>query len=450
MSKFCDITTITVKAGKGGNGSSHFRREKYIDKGGPDGGDGGRGGDIILKANENLNTLIDFHTKKRFLATDGGNGQKKLMHGADGTDLLLEVPVGTLITTADNARQLADLKKHGEEFLLARGGRGGLGNAHFKSSTNQTPTFAEMGEEGEEMRVTLELQLVADVGIIGIPSAGKSTLISRISNSKPKIADYPFTTLIPNLGLVDVSRFDRHQHQSFVVTDIPGLIAGAHQGRGLGHEFLRHVSRNHILLHLLDCTSPDPVDDFRTINRELELYSKKLSLKTQVLAINKIDVCTTKDLQKLIKKFERSFPGLKGKIHTISAVSGENIDTLVLELAARISELKNQQAKILPEDNSILPEKLPAARRRNTVTVKFVRKKFDAARKKMKSIWDVHSERFEQVVQMTDLNETEGRERVYHFLDRLGITNQLRKRGAQPGDRIRIGGAGGKEIIIRQ
>lgn len=449
MNKFCDITEILVKAGKGGDGSSHFRREKYIDKGGPDGGDGGRGGDILLRANENINTLIDFHTKKRFSAPNGGNGQKKLMHGADGTDLFLEVPVGTIVISRADSSVLADLKKHGQEFLLAKGGRGGLGNAHFKSSTNQIPTFSEKGEPGEELKVKLELKLVADVGIIGVPSAGKSTLISRISNSRPKIADYPFTTLVPNLGMVNMGKFDKRQHDSFVVTDIPGLIAGAHQGRGLGHQFLRHVSRNHLLLHLVDCTSQAPLSDYRTINRELNLYSPQLASKKQIVVINKIDAVPARQLSALIKKFERAFPALKGEIRSISAVTGQNIDRLVLDLYAMVTAHR----KSLAPENEVSGEEslqLQPARRINKISVRFVRKKFDVARNKMKNIWDVHCERFEQVAQMTDIEHLEGRERIYHFLDRLGITNELRKRGAQPGDRIRIGGAGGKEITMRQ
>lgn len=448
MSKFCDITEITVKAGRGGNGSSHFRREKYIDKGGPDGGDGGRGGDIILKANENLNTLIDFHTKKRFTASSGGNGQKGLMHGANGDDLVLEVPVGTLVYGTDNNKVMADLKLHGQETLIAKGGRGGLGNAHFKSSTNQTPTFSESGEDGEVLKAKLELQLVADIGIIGIPSAGKSTLISRISNSRPKIADYPFTTLIPNLGVVDMRLFDKHNHFSFVVTDIPGLIEGAHQGKGLGHEFLRHVSRNHILLHLIDCTSADPLSDYETINKELSLFDKNLGKKTQVLVINKIDTFTKKDLQTLIKKFERRFPALKKQIFSISAVTGEGLDQLMFSLSEKIQHLHQDlltSGKTESEETILKP-----ARRNNQIVIKFVRKKIDLGTRRAKAIWDIYSERFEQVADMTDLDNPEGKERVYHFLDRLGIKNELRKRGAQPGDRLRIGGPGGKEIRMRQ
>lgn len=448
MSKFCDITEITCIAGNGGNGASHFRKEKYIDKGGPDGGDGGRGGDIIFQANENLNTLIDFHTKKKFQAVNGGNGQKKLMHGADGEDLVLEVPVGTIVYDKKDGSTIADLNENLQEALIARGGRGGLGNTHFKSSTNQAPTFAENGENGEKLVVKLELKLVADIGIIGIPSAGKSTLISRISNAKPKIADYPFTTLIPNLGVVDMRKFDTHGHFSFVVTDIPGLIEGANEGKGLGHEFLRHISRNNILLHLLDCTSEDIVKDFDVINEELIKYDESLSKKAQIIAINKIDTIDEKTTDSLEKKLLKAHPEIKNSVFTISAVTGENVDKLVFHIADLIKEIRAKNEK--KKATKSLDKKPISVRRKNTVEVKFVRKKFEAKSKKEKQIWDVYSERFEQVANMTEFSDPEGLERVYHFLDRLGIKHMLRKKGAQPGDRIRIGGPGGKEIRMRE
>jgi GTP-binding protein len=449
MSKFCDITVIKVLAGTGGNGSSHFRREKFIDKGGPDGGDGGRGGDIIFKANENENTLIDFHTKKQFRAGDGENGQKALMHGADGEDLYLVVPVGTTIYNNQTGQVLADLTKHDQEIIIAQGGRGGLGNAHFKSSTNQTPTFAEQGDKGQELELQMELKLVANVGIIGIPSAGKSTLISRISNSRPKTADYPFTTLIPNLGVVDMRLFDKHQHYSFVVTDIPGLIEGAHEGKGLGFEFLRHVSRNQILIHLLDGTSPDPVNDYKIINDELKKYDVSLAQKEQLVVINKIDALPQEEIQKLVKKLERGRPKLKNKIHTISAVTGENLAQLMYEVAEKVKQY--QQAEFREEENNeSIGVVLQPGEKRRKFEVRFVRKKIDVQNQKTRRVWDVLSPRWEQVVNMTDLEDREGIERVYHFMERLGIKNELRKRGAQPGDRIRVGGVNGKEILFRQ
>lgn len=447
MSKFCDLTIVKCEAGSGGNGSSHFRREKYIDKGGPDGGDGGRGGDIIFEADENINTLIDFHTKKKFVAEEGGNGQKSHMHGADGQDLILPVPVGTIVYDDATAQVIADLNTHGQRAIVAKGGRGGLGNSHFKSSTNQAPTFAENGEPGQKRQLKLELQLVANVGIIGIPSAGKSTLISRISNSRPKIADYPFTTLIPNLGVVDMRTFDKHDHFSFVVTDIPGLIEGAHQGKGLGHEFLRHVSRNQFIIHLLDATSPDPLTDYETINKELALYDQKLAQKTQLVVINKIDAVEKSDLTKLIKKIEKKYPNLKKQIFTISAVTGTNLEKLMFYTA---EEVKKHQATVEARNPIDKEMVLFASKANKKVEVVFVRKRIDPVTKKTRRLWDVFSDRFEQVVVMTNFEDREGIERVYHFMERLGIKHQLRQKGAQPGDRIRVGGAGGKEILMRQ
>lgn len=448
MSKFCDITVIKCVAGTGGNGSSHFRREKYIDNGGPDGGDGGRGGDIVFQADENINTLIEFHTKKHYKAEEGGNGQKKLMHGADGEHLILIVPVGTLVYDNTKKDLIADLKTHGQQTLIVKGGRGGLGNAHFKSSTNQAPTFAEHGEPGQKMEIKMELKLVANVGIIGIPSAGKSTLISRISNARPKIADYPFTTLVPNLGVVDMRSFDKHDHYSFVVTDIPGLIEGANEGKGLGHQFLRHVSRNQLLIHLIDATSTDPVNDYQVINNELEKYDKDLAAKEQIVVINKIDAITEEELQDLIKKFEKKFPKLKKNIHTISAVVGDNLKKLMYAVADKVKQHQHSQLQNQHLDDQI--GLIKPAIRKNKIEVKFIRKKIDPRTGRGKTTWDIHSERFEQLVNMTDLDAPEGLERVYHFLERLGIKSLLRKHGAQPGDRLRVGGSSGKEIRMRQ
>lgn len=447
MSKFCDLTIVKCEAGSGGNGSSHFRREKYIDKGGPDGGDGGRGGDIIFEADENINTLIDFHTKKKFLAEEGGNGQKSHMHGADGQDMILHVPVGTIVYDQTTSQIVADLNTHQQRAIVAKGGRGGLGNSHFKSSTNQAPTFAETGEPGQKRELKLELQLVANVGIIGIPSAGKSTLISRISNSRPKIADYPFTTLIPNLGVVDMRLFDKGDKFSFVVTDIPGLIEGAHEGKGLGHEFLRHVSRNQFIIHLLDATSPDPLNDYEVINNELALYDEKLAQKTQLVVINKIDAITADDLKALSKKIEKKHPNLKKQIHTISAVTGTNLDKLMFHTAEQV---KIHQATAEEREPIQKETVLFASKATKKITVEFVRQKIDPVTKKTRKIWDVFSDRFEQVVSMTNFDDREGMERVYHFMERLGIKHQLRQKGAQPGDRIRVGGGGGKEILMRQ
>ncbi len=439
MSRFCDITKISVQAGKGGNGSSHFRREKFIDKGGPDGGNGGRGGNINFKANENQNTLIDFHTQKKYQAEDGGNGDKSLKHGADGNDLFLEVPVGTIVKDINTGNIIADLSDHNQQAIVAHGGRGGLGNAHFKSSTNQAPTFAEKGEPGEQKELELELKLVANVGIIGLPSSGKSTLISRISNAKPKIADYPFTTLIPNLGVVDMRKFDSKYDYSFVVTDIPGLIEGAHQGKGLGHEFLRHVSRNQILIHLVDITRETPIEDFQTINNELKKFDPQLALKPQIVVFNKIDSIDEQKLKTLQSKLKTKYK--LAEIYAISAVTGENLNGLMFHLAEQVKTQETQQPpKQLDKEIPIIAPKSSTA-----FEITFVRKKIKENGKAQQT-WDISGDRIEQVITMTDLEDREGLERVHHYFQKLGIKKALQKRGAQAGDRLRIAD---KIIIFR-
>ncbi len=436
MSKFCDLTTIELNAGRGGNGSSHFRREKYVDRGGPDGGDGGRGGNIVFQADRNINTLIDFHTKKKFQAEDGGNGGKQNMHGKDGEDLVLKVPVGTIIKSEQEGLIIADLTHHNQVAIIAKGGRGGLGNTHFKSSTNQAPTFAEKGEQGQKMLVDLELKLVANVGIIGVPSAGKSTLISRISNCKPKIADYPFTTLIPNLGLVQMKSFDSHTDFSFVVTDIPGLIEGASEGKGLGFEFLRHVSRNQILIHLLDATRNLLTEDFRTINHELVKFDPELGEKEQIVAINKIDAVDTAELKSMLAAFKRKNKGKFREVFCLSAVTGEGLSELMFYTASRVEEHLQNQPEPVEYSEQEIDSKI---NNYNRLEVKFVRKKIDPITGKTRRTWQVKHERFEQVVKMTDPENREGMVRVYHFFHKLGIKKALQKLGAQPGDRVRIG-----------
>ncbi|MDP1758498.1 MAG: GTPase ObgE, partial [Thermodesulfovibrionales bacterium] len=279
--QFVDYTKIYVKAGDGGRGCVAFRREKYVPRGGPSGGDGGRGGHIIFRASRELNTLLDLRYQREYRAKRGQHGMGKKMHGKDGEDRIIPVPVGTVIKDADTEEVLADLDSEGVEIIIAKAGRGGQGNAHFATPTRQAPKFAQPGEEGEEKNLVIELKLLADVGLIGLPNAGKSTLISVISSARPKIADYPFTTLTPNLGVVKLKDL-----RSFVVADIPGLIEGAHKGAGLGFQFLRHVERTSMLLHLVDASDmpeTDSVEDLKKINKELELYSSKLLKKPQAV-----------------------------------------------------------------------------------------------------------------------------------------------------------------------
>ena len=335
---FADEAQINVQAGNGGNGSASFRREKYVAKGGPDGGNGGDGGDIILLADSNLNTLVNFMSKKHYKATHGEQGLGRDCYGAAGEDLILKVPVGTLIKDIETNELLADLDEEGDKVIVAKGGLGGKGNSNFKSSKRQAPDFAELGEPGEEHDLKLELKLIADIAIIGYPSVGKSTLISRISNAKPKIADYPFTTLVPNLGVVKVDDTD------FVVADIPGLIEGAHEGKGLGIAFLKHIERAEILLHVLDVTHEEIRDEYVKINKELEAYSPVLSKKPQILVFNKVDATISEIMDELRKEFKDQKP------LEISAVSGEGIQKLLYRLKDEVIAFRAKKPKVESEE----------------------------------------------------------------------------------------------------
>lgn len=337
MSNFIDRVKIQVRAGHGGKGCIAFRREAYVPRGGPSGGDGGKGADIIIKADSQLGTLIDLRYQQHYYAKDGEAGRGKEQYGADAENIVIRVPVGTLVTTAETGEILVDLDADGKEFIAAKGGRGGKGNAFFKTATRQAPRFAQPGEPGEESWLQLELKLLADIGLVGLPNAGKSTLISRISAAKPKIADYPFTTLTPVLGVVKPEG-----RKSFVVADIPGLIENAHKGAGLGFDFLRHVERTSILLHLVDISGMvpgDPVENLKKINKELELYSEQLIGKYMAVAASKIDSANPEQLEELrlhcIDAGFRFFP--------ISAVSGEGLDLLIRFLADKVEEGKKAQ-----------------------------------------------------------------------------------------------------------
>lgn len=445
MSNFCDKTSVLFTGGNGGDGAISFRREKHIPRGGPDGGDGGNGGDIVLMADENSNTLMKFNSKKQFKAPDGGDGAKKQCFGRNGKDLILSTPAGTLIMEPETKEIIVDLKKHGQTYIIAKGGRGGLGNLNFASSIHQAPRFAENGEEGKSKTVLMELQLVADIGIIGFPSAGKSTLISRISNARPKIAAYPFTTLIPNLGVVDMRDFDKSLQESFVVADIPGLIEGAHKGKGLGHEFLRHVSRTEILVHLIDPTRNDPAD-YKTINAELEAHDKRLATKEQIVVVSKHDAMQQEDLDAFIEELKEKNPSLKKKeISIISSITGEGLKGLVFKLFEEVKKLRKEREERLQEELSKPPkpeeEKEKVFRphlKEKRYEVHFVRKRKDPETGKERRTFDVTGDRIEQVVEMTDIANEEGLERVYHFLRKMGIKKELQQKGATPGDRIRI------------
>jgi GTP-binding protein len=330
--QFVDYVKIYVKAGDGGRGCVSFRREKYVPRGGPNGGDGGRGGHVMFKATDELNTLLDLRYQHEYKAEKGQHGMGKKMHGKDGKDLIIPVPIGTVIRDADTKDILIDLDRKGMEAVIAKSGRGGLGNAHFATPTRQAPRFAQPGEKGEERWLVLELKLLADVGLIGLPNAGKSTLLSVISSARPKIADYPFTTLVPTLGVVKLGNY-----RSFVVADIPGLIEGAHKGVGLGFQFLRHVERTSILLHLIDVsemTGMDPVDNFKKVNRELELYSPVLMDKHQAVIATKLDIADRKKLDRLKQYCKTN----NIDFFAISAVTGRGIKQLLSYLPEKVRD----------------------------------------------------------------------------------------------------------------
>ncbi|MBF0345263.1 MAG: GTPase ObgE [Nitrospirae bacterium] len=333
--KFVDYVTIYAKAGHGGRGCVSFRREKYIPWGGPNGGDGGYGGNIVFKADSQLNTLLDHKYRKHYAAKNGGHGMGKDMHGKDGPNLVLKVPVGTVIKDQTTDQVIADLTEDGIEVVILRGGRGGKGNAHFKSSTFQSPKFAQPGEEGQEAFLVLELKLLADVGLIGMPNAGKSTLLATISSAKPKIADYPFTTLVPNLGVVKMDNYT-----SFTVADIPGIIENAHIGAGLGLQFLRHAERTFLLLHLLDVSDDlevDPVDALIKTNKELSMYSPILAGKDQIVVATKLDIAFQgRRLEKLKEHcVQNNIP-----LFAISAASKEGINQLISHISTLLQEVR--------------------------------------------------------------------------------------------------------------
>jgi GTP-binding protein len=341
--KFIDEATIKIYAGDGGNGVATFRREKYEPMGGPSGGDGGRGGSVFFEADQNLNTLVDYRYTRTLKAQRGENGRSAECYGAKGDDLILKVPVGTVISDKATGESYADLSQHGDRALLAKGGKGGLGNIHFKSSINRAPRQCTKGEPGEEFELYLELKVLADVGLLGMPNAGKSTFIRSVSAAKPKVADYPFTTLHPNLGVVRVG-----ENQSFVIADIPGLIEGASEGAGLGHQFLRHLARTTLLLHLVDIAPFDPainpVDEARAIVNELKKYDELLYQKPRWLILNKIDIL--EDVAEKVKTFIKSF-GWTGPVYSISAIKGVGCKELTYDIMTFIEENKKNQNEIV-------------------------------------------------------------------------------------------------------
>jgi len=417
--QFVDEVEIEVKAGDGGNGLVAFRREKFVPRGGPAGGDGGRGGSVILEADDRLNTLVDLRYKRRYKAERGGDGGANERTGKNGEDLVIRVPVGTVVFDADTGEMLGDLVESGQRLVVAEGGRGGRGNARFATSTLQTPRFAENGDPGEERRLRLELKLLADVGIVGFPNVGKSTLISRISAAKPKIADYPFTTITPNLGVVRVD-----ENRSFVVADMPGLIEGAHQGAGLGHQFLRHIERTRLLVHLIDCsgtTGRDPTEDFKVINEELRTFNPKLAELPQIVALNKIDVPGALEIANSAAK---SLCSDGFAVYKISGVTGEGVKELVFAIADELDKLESRQMQAHEEEVVVFKADVDTDRWevKRTAPDEFT----------------VEGKRVEILVARADVNNEYSLRRLQRQLERLGVIDELRRLGAKDGDTVRI------------
>lgn len=413
--QFIDKARIKISSGKGGNGVVAWRREKFVDKGGPAGGDGGNGGSVYLIADEGLSTLLDFTYRSIFKANNGENGFKKSMHGKSAKDLYLKVPVGTIVKDLKTGNIIADLTHHEQTVLVAKGGRGGRGNTHFCTPQNRAPQYCEPGEPGIERDLQLELKLLADVGLLGMPNAGKSTFISRVSAAKPKIADYPFTTIIPNLGVVRKSTGD-----GYVIADIPGLIEGASEGVGLGHDFLRHVERCRFLLHIVDGTEENPINNFNIINKELEKYSEKLAKLHQIVAINKIDSIEPEKLEDLKKQFK----DLGIETFCISAVTGENLDKLKHELEKDVNSIEK------PTVDVIVEEDLEAT---NNDDGWWEVHKLD------KNTYLVDGGRILRISQVTDPRSTEQVIRFQNIMISMGIMAELKHLGVQNGDTIIVG-----------
>ena len=413
--QFIDKAKIKISSGKGGNGVVAWRREKFVDKGGPAGGDGGKGGSVYLIADEGLSTLLDFTYRSIFKADNGENGFKKSMHGKSAKDLYIKVPTGTIVKDLKSGNIIADLTVHEQTVLVAKGGRGGRGNTHFCTPQNRAPQYCEPGEPGIERELQLELKLLADVGLLGFPNAGKSTFISRVSAAKPKIADYPFTTIVPNLGVVRKSNGD-----GYVIADIPGLIEGASDGVGLGHDFLRHVERCRFLLHIVDGTEEDPIKNYKIINDELAKYSEKLAKLYQVVAINKIDAIEPERLTELQQEFEK----LGIKPFFISAVTGENLDKIKYELEIKVDSIEKPESEITVEED------LDATNNDDG---------YWNVQKVNKDTFVVTGGRIIRISQVTDPRSTEQVIRFQNIMISMGIMDEIKRLGVQNGDTIVVG-----------
>lgn len=426
---FTDLSHINVKGGDGGAGCMSFRREAFVPKGGPDGGDGGHGGDVVVVADAQLSSLIDYRYKHHFRAERGTHGKGAKRHGSDGADLILRVPLGTVVRELDAQTQkpvceLADLTQPGERVIVAPGGRGGLGNTHFVTSVRRAPAFAEKGEPALEHWIELEMKLMADAALVGMPSVGKSSIIARISAARPKVADYPFTTLVPNLGVARAAN-----GQSFVAADVPGLIEGASEGKGLGHQFLRHIERTALILHVVDITggyeARDVVEDYKTINAELSAYAEELSRRPQIVVANKCDLPGYEDE---IDRLRAAAEADGHEFFAVSAATGEGLDELVTRVAAQVAELREELAAAEPERD--LTEKWERDRQRRDSAIRISREERNA--------WRVTGGSIERMVVQTDWENEDAVAYLQHRFSRCGLDDKLRRAGAVTGDEIRI------------
>ena len=424
---FVDTAKVFIQAGKGGDGAVSFRHEIYVEKGGPDGGDGGKGGDVIFLATDNLNTLIDFRYKPELKAENGTNGSKAKRRGRSGNDLIVKVPVGTVVKR--DGTVIADLTAHDQQVVVAMGGDGGFGNAHFKSSVRQTPRIAEIGEMGDTYEAELELKLLADVGLVGFPNAGKSTFLSVVSNARPEIADYAFTTLTPNLGVADID------DGSLLIADIPGLIEGASDGKGLGDAFLRHVERTSVLLHLIDAYTDDIAAAYTTIRRELELYSPELIDRPEVIALTKTEGLDDEMIAMQIDAV-RAVAVPDAQIFAISATAHKGLKEALRALRKEVSQMRSRAAETLDEDDiAELPViGLTEAQKEGAWSVKVVEDEDGT------TIYEVAGDKIEKFARRTDFDNVEGLNRLRDIMKKLGISHELTRKGATGESVIRIHG----------
>ncbi len=422
---FADRAKIYIRSGKGGDGHVSFRRELYVPNGGPDGGDGGRGGDVIFEVDEGLNTLYDYRHKTKYSAQNGEEGGKRRCHGKDGEDIILKVPEGTIIREETSGKVVADMSGDNRRQIILKGGRGGLGNQHFATATMQVPKYAQPGQPAQELNVTLELKVIADVGLVGFPNVGKSTLLSRVTNARPKIANYHFTTLNPNLGVVDLKG-----SKGFVIADIPGLIEGASEGVGLGHEFLRHIERTKVLIHMVDAASTegrDPVDDIYKINAELEAYNPDIAARPQVIAANKIDALYEGEAETL-DRLKAEFEPKGIRVFPISAVSGKGLDELLYHVRTMLDQLDDTPVTFAQEyfpEEMLAVEDLPYTVGRD---------------EEDEHVFVVEGPKIEKMLGYTNLDSEKGFRFFQNFLKNTGILEELEAAGIQEGDTVRMYG----------